>query len=167
VRRVVVLLLVSVASGCGMREVANIKTPYVTSEYLPYAQPGSASIVAGTVADRRLGGRAMTCAGMDVELMPATAYTRESVAIYRGGKLPSGRASSDHKTLLRSVIKQATCDGSGHFAFDKLAAGTWIVGMELRAGDGDAKTGALFREIAIAPGEAATVTFADADFIPR
>jgi hypothetical protein len=166
VRRVVLVLLVAFASGCGMRELQNVETPYVASDYLPYAQPGSASI-AGTVADRPFAGRAMTCAGMDVELMPATAYTRESVAIYRSGKLPSGRASSENKTLLQSVIKKATCDGSGHFAFDKLAAGTWIVGLELHAGDSDAKTGSLFREVAVAPGEAATIAFADADFIPR
>lgn len=165
-RMLVLVLLVAVVAGCGLREVANIETAYVASDYLPYAQPGSASI-AGTVADRPFGGRAMTCAGMDVELMPATAYTRESVAIYRAGKLPSSRTSTDKKTLLRSVIKQATCDGSGHFAFDKLAAGTWIVGLQLHAGDSDTKTGALFREVAVAAGEAATVTFADADFIPR
>src|SRR5262249_10186300 len=141
-------------------------TPYVASDYLSYAQPGTASI-GGTVADRPFAGRVMSCAGMDVELMPATAFTRESVAIYRSGKLPSGRASPENKTLLQSVIKKATCDGSGHFTFDKLAAGTWIVGLQLRTGDSDTMAGALYREVAVAAGEAATVTFADADFIPR
>jgi len=165
-RRVVLVLVVALVAGCGMRELQNLETPYVASEYLPYAQPGTASI-AGTVADRPLGGRAMTCAGMNVELMPATAFTREMVAIIRAGKLPSGRASPENKTLLKSVIKKTTCDGSGHFAFDKLAAGTWIVGLELRTGDSDTMAGALFREVAVAAEETATVTFADADFVPR
>ena len=165
-RRVVLVLLAVVVAGCGMRKVENIETPYVASEYLPYAPPGSASIAA-TVADRPFAGRAMTCAGMDVGLMPATAYTRESVAIYRAGDLPSGAGSSGNKTLLQSVIKKTTCDGTGHFAFDKLAAGTWIVGLDLHSSDSNTKTGTLFREVVVAPGEAATVTFADADFIPR
>src|SRR5262245_48510755 len=122
-RWIVLVLVVALVAGCGMRELQNLETPYVASDYLPYAQPGTASI-AGTVADRPLGGRAMTCAGMNVELMPATAFTREMVAIIRAGKLPSGRASPENKTLLKSVIKKTTCDGSGHFTFDKLAAGT-------------------------------------------
>ena len=165
-RWIVLVLVVALVAGCGMRELQNLETPYVASDYLPYAQPGTASI-AGTVADRPLGGRAMTCAGMNVELMPATAFTREMVAIIRAGKLPSGRASPENKTLLKSVIKKTTCDGSGHFTFDKLAAGTWIVGLELRTGDSDRMAGALFREVTVAAGEAATVAFADADFVAR
>ncbi len=165
-RGVILLLVVAFVAGCGMRKVENIETPYVASEYLPYAQPSSASIV-GTVADRQLAGRSMTCADMDVELMPSTAYTRESVAIFRAGNMPSGRASSDNKALLQSVIKKAKCDANGHFAFSGLAAGTWLVGIEMRAGDGDSMTGAVFREIAVAPGETATLTFADTDFVPR
>lgn len=165
-RRFILVLIVTLVSGCGLREVGNIETPYVASEYVPYAQPGSAAIV-GTVAERQLAGRSMTCADMDVELMPSTTYTRESVAVFRTGKMPSGRASSDKKTLLQSVIKKAKCDASGHFAFSGLAAGTWIVGIEMRAGDGDSMTGAVFREIAVAPGETATLAFADTDFVPR
>lgn len=161
------LLIVAVAmAGCGLRRVENIQAPYVDSEYQPYARPGSASIV-GTLSDRSIAGNAMTCADMDVELVPATTYTRETIPIIRAGRLPSGRGSPGDKTLLRSTIKKATCDTSGRFEFTGLAAGSWLIAVEMRLSSGESMAGAMLREVAVAAGEAVTVTFDDADFVAR
>ena len=165
-RNVLLLLVLVALHGCDLRRVENVTTPYVATEYLPYAQPGSASI-AGTLSGRAIAGQAMTCADMEIMLFPATAYTREGIRIARAGKLPSGRASPDNRTLLRSTAKSAKCDAKGHFAFDRLAAGNWLLIVELRLENDDSRTGAMIREIPVAVGEIVTVAFADADYTAR
>jgi hypothetical protein len=160
-RIILLATVLAVGVGCGLREVENIQTPYVASEYLPYAQPGTARI-AGGVAD----GRTMTCTGMDVLLAPATAHTREAIGIVKAGKLPSARAIDNNRVLLKSTIKEADCDAQGTFAFDRLAAGTWILVVGLRTAD-DSMSGAMVREVTLAAGEDALVAFADGNFVPR
>lgn len=166
VRAVLLVMVLAAAAGCGLREVENLRTPYVASEYLPYAQPGSAR-VAGGVADRAVAGHVMTCADMEVQLAPATDHTREAIGIVRAGKLPSDRALGANRTLLRSTIKKSTCDAQGNFGFDGLATGPWILVVGLRANDDDSLAGAMIREVTVAAGEKLTVTFTDDDFVPR
>lgn len=160
------IALVAALAGCGLRRVENVQTPYVASEYLPYAQPGTARI-AGGVAERVLAGQVMTCAGRDVMLTPATSYGRAAIDILKAGKRPGAGASGDSRALMDSTTKRSSCDAQGKFAFDRLAAGTWILLVSLSAPDDDWETGAMIREITVAAGETVTVALTDEDFTPR
>jgi hypothetical protein len=94
--------------------------------------------IAGSAVIPQRGGGVVTCAGREVELIPATDYARARIrAIYEDenhGFLPASRSArfeeppEEYLKLRRSTL----CDAQGFFRFERVADGeffveTWII----------------------------------------
>ena len=81
---------------------------------------------------RQRGGQIVTCAGYQVELIPATTYAEERMfylytntenGINNSSAYEFIPDSSEYYKLQRETI----CDSSGHFKFDNIADGTFFI----------------------------------------
>ena len=129
-------------------------------------KPGANSITGTaelTTSDRQT----KTCAGLEVRLVPDARYTRNRMnALYGTTKEGFVEAADARRIQQRSEAivdpayarshKVATCDGKGHFAFAKLADGSYyvlapVVWREAGASTNDG--GFLMQQVTVAGGE--------------
>ena len=112
------------------------------------------NILNGSALIRQLGGGVVTCAGSQVDLVPATEYATERMQIIYGSVMtgylaagapnwinpPSMPASTDPAYL--RLAHKAQCDSQGMFTFQDVADGsyyvittiTWVVGYNSQGG---------------------------------
>ncbi len=77
----------------------------------------------------------VTCAGMEVGLIPVTAYSAERfTALYgseRGGYRPANalgiKFEPDNEAVYQSLSRETRCDAQGFFKFDNVAQGDYFV----------------------------------------
>jgi hypothetical protein len=100
-----------------------------------------AATVAGQAFLRQAGGGVVTCAGTEVELLPAGDFAKERITLgygnVNGGRLGSlvGLSQEGVDPRYLSMVRTATCDADGNFEFKNVADGeyyvlsrvTWIV----------------------------------------
>lgn len=96
---------------------------------------------------RQRGGGVVTCAGLSVNLVPATNYAKERISVLYGSS--EGGVSRHNYTFepdppaYRELVKKTTCDSQGNFQFDKVADGefyvnttvAWQAGNKLQGGN--------------------------------
>lgn len=118
--------------------------PFDPNEVAYINQRGSATI-SGQAFLRQAGGAVVTCAGTEVELIPAGTFATERITqLYgssAGGRIGSLVGASQENVDPRyfSMVRRATCDAEGDFEFARVANGnyyllsqvTWTVGNNI------------------------------------
>lgn len=157
------LLLAGCASQSKVRTV-QLSQAFDTTEAQRLLQPG-VNIVQGSALIRQQGGGVVTCAGLQVRLVPKTAYADERVrAIYGNntkGFTPIHLAqiafTPDHPGYLQ-YTKEKLCDAQGNFQFNDVADGdfylvsqiSWVVAQRSQGGS-------LMQSISVRNGQALQV----------
>ncbi|MBU4610536.1 hypothetical protein IMZ29_08285 [Achromobacter sp. GG226] len=96
----------------------------------------------GTAFLRQNGGGIVTCAGNEVMLQPATAYTDEVTRISVGGTTRIGATLYDGGRYTRvpdnlderfvTLSRMTVCDAEGNFTFDNVKDGEYVVVTDVK-----------------------------------
>jgi hypothetical protein len=163
IKVVFTLLISSVLAACAPPE-QRMSTTFNPDEYVPFAQPGTAT-VAGQAFLRQQGGGVVTCAGSDVLLFPNTAYIREAIAIMKSGATPTGMPTMSDPRM-KGAGRRQQCNAQGNFKFENVPEGNWFVASEVKWAVGYARQGgSLVQEIHTSPGVTTDVLLTDRDLI--
>lgn len=151
--------------GCAAPQPPVVSTgaPFDPAEARRFLVEGP-NIIRGSAFLRQQGGGVVTCAGRQVQLVPATAFakrvflavygTTEGQARHAGRNVRIEPVSTEYGKLTKEVL----CDAQGAFSFDRVADGdyfvettvTWVVG-------GVTNGGPVMRRVAVAGGSATSV----------
>ncbi len=117
------LIALVALSACliGEREM---EARFSASDHAAWMAKGSSEI-AGEGFIRRPNGWLARCSGGVVQLVPASPYFREWLAIRRGGASIANASARTEEH--RAALRQTQCDQNGRFRFSDLPAGKWIV----------------------------------------
>ncbi|MGI9402804.1 MAG: carboxypeptidase regulatory-like domain-containing protein [Rhizobiaceae bacterium] len=123
-------------------------------------ETGTASI-SGQAFLNRQDGQVVYAAGNQINLIPATPYSRDHLEkVYEGKKfLNTYRAMANNATKnadprYKELIRQTKADNEGRFTFDKLAPGTYFVQAAVAWQVGDVIRGGTFYEtVTVTDGE--------------
>ncbi len=110
------------ATGCATPPPAQILTPFLEDDFQSWKLGGPYTLT-GQAFLKRPDGRIITCAGETVSLLPAVGYNTELEKILESGK----GYPPNYERNARKYEHKTTCDGSGRFSFDSIAALNWIV----------------------------------------
>jgi hypothetical protein len=156
-------LIALVLVGCAIPQPVSMQTSFDRKEHMPFIQAGT-NTVRGQAFLRQQGGGVVTCAGIEVHLLPSTSYFREFMRHVRAGKKP--QASGKVGAEFASIWKKAQCDAQGNFVFHDLANGTWFVATDVQWTVGySLQGGKLLKEVTVADGETVQVLLSDQDRI--
>lgn len=157
-----VLMLTIGLAGCAAKPV-QLSASFNAEEARRLTQPG-VNIVSGSALFRQNGGGVVTCAGLEILLVPHTNYAAERIrAIY-------GNADRGYNNVYRQLqfipdepgytqhTRQTVCDAQGKFYFNDVADGhfylishiTWQVGSM-------AQGGAVMQAVTVRGGESRDV----------
>jgi len=100
------------------------KSSASTADYMPYLQPGTASLTGQAFLMTR-GGEAKKAGGREVVLDPATTYALEWY--HQAGKSYRRYNDLPPDTMFRKARRVVTADADGRFRFGQLPAGLYIV----------------------------------------
>lgn len=125
----------------------------------------------GSALIRQNGGGVVTCAGKDVNLVPATAYAIErQTVLYQSSERGynsagySGRRPNfaDTPAAYSRLVRTTTCDAQGFFKFEKVANGTFFVTTEItwKVSDYSREGGALMQSVSLNSGESKEIVLA-------
>lgn len=131
------LAFATVLAGCATTapQVVKIQAAFDERAAASALNPGS-NTVTGSAFLRQRGGGVVTCAGADVDLLPATPYAIERLGHIYGSGNGGLRTMAQHQKPFsfdpdpagyRAVARKAKCDAQGHFSFDKVADGDFFV----------------------------------------
>jgi hypothetical protein len=124
-------------SGCAtVKEVSLSSFDNTQAEKL--LQPGKNQIK-GSGLLRQVGGGVVSCAGLEVRLVPATTHAQERVTAIYGNALRGYSPGNTHlqvKFLNESVqyfqqVKRTTCNAQGFFSFQDVADGEFYIGTTI------------------------------------
>ena len=151
-------------SGCAVRQV-NVQVPYDNELTARIMQPGTGSIRGSGLA-RQQGGGVVTCAGSQVLLFPATAYSTKFLLEYLG----PGNLADEYRPLplhlaatgFGEQMRTTHCDAQGFFKFDRVGLGDYFVQtiVTWQAGRRCCEGGTLTRKIAITGNDLVEITLA-------
>lgn len=107
----------------GPAEPVHMTTPYFEDDFRFWKGTGTASLT-GEASVKFDDGRALSCAGGTVTLLPATQYNTElEQHLGKGAGYPPDYYKQAHVNN-----RETTCDPTGHFRFEKIPYGVkWIV----------------------------------------
>lgn len=163
----------------GPAEPVFMTTPYFEDDFRFWKGTGTA-VLTGEASLKLADGRAVTCAGETVTLLPATQYNMElEQAFGKGAGYPP-----DYNKQAHVYNREATCDPTGHFRFEKIPYDVkWIVASRLTWQEAPAestissitsvvtdivtdetKGGYIYRELPLHEGSN-TVVLSNADFV--
>jgi hypothetical protein len=158
------IAVLAALTGC-MATAVKITAPFDAAQAQTLLAPGKNTIT-GSALIKRQDGIAVTCAGAEVQLIPATAYaTQRITAIY--GNAERGRARNrvefdNNDPAYQSLIRKTTCNAQGFFTFREVADGeffiltsvVWTVGYNTQGGHLMQRvrvTGGQTQEVVLAP----------------
>lgn len=159
-------------SGC-VSAVApqTVSIPFNPAEVAWFDGPGDNSIH-GSAVLRTVGGDAKTCAGLDANIVPDSAYARARfLLMYR--RLDRGLLAADSGFKFASTdpryetsSRTTRCDPQGFFVFDHLPDGTYFVTAKVVWGVPQPyftswQGGYLMQRVTIAGGTAKSIVLAD------
>ena len=118
------------------------------------------NVITGSAFLRQQGGGIVTCAGQNVNLIPATDYARRTFVALYGTSTDQARNIGQNVRIeppsneYGRLVKKTQCDAQGSFSFEDVADGeffiettvTWIVA-------GRPNGGAIFRPVRVSGGE--------------
>ncbi|MCS6259885.1 hypothetical protein G3479_11575 [Shewanella baltica] len=158
------VFLISLA-GCASPTV-KLNTQFDAAEAKKLMEKGN-NAIEGNAFLRQRGGGVVTCSGMTVQLVPATAYATERALSYFGTtesgfaadegifnkKMPPRPADYD------KYSKTTVCDSEGRFKFKDLSDGTYYVTTSITwmTGDYSRQGGLLLKRVYLQDGETAEV----------
>ena len=116
------------ACGPGGRPITALETPFDPESFAAFDVAGEARIL-GAARLARPDGSTATCAGSAVRLMPDTPVTRETIDKIRNGFRVRPLVSGPD--AFPRAFRRTACDPDGRFAFEAVAAGSWIVFTEV------------------------------------
>jgi hypothetical protein len=112
-----------ILSGCA---TATVPPPQLTSTFnasdFEWSTAKGNNTINGSALLRTRGGDVKTCAGYDVTLVPANAYSREVV---------SSPYAANIDPTYSSYIRRTVCDPQGKFTFSSLPTGSYIVSTKV------------------------------------
>lgn len=115
--------LALLAASC-MRGEVEKKVAFDGKDHAAWIAKGTATIE-GEGFLRRPNGSLARCSGGIVYLVPATAYFREWVEVYRSGaRIANARDLNEGHA---KAIRKTQCDMLGRFLFPELPGGKWII----------------------------------------
>ncbi len=149
-------------TGCAAPTAVTITEPFNAQEAAAMLRPGPNTIT-GSALIRQAGGGIVTCAGNQVNLIPATSYARRRIAaIYGSRRIAYGAQPQFTPDVpeYRTAIRSATCNAQGFFRFDHLADGEFFLQTAIvwSAGRYDTQGGALIGRTAVSGGQTVEVT---------
>jgi len=114
-------------SGCGSAPRAKLDMPFDQARAAELMAPGT-NTIKGSALLRQRGGGIVTCAGREVNLVPATEYAKKRMAMIFGSSPISSGLYFEYTPPAYFVFSRtATCNAQGFFTFDKLADGEFFV----------------------------------------
>lgn len=113
-------LLTTMLVGCASHTYVTTPT-FVPHEHGEYGRDGGATL-RGESVYRDKNGENISCANQNIYLLPDTDFYQHLMAIDNSGYFLRNKIDPRARMLIRS----ATCDGSGRFAFERLPAAKWI-----------------------------------------
>lgn len=157
------LLLVAIlcVSGC---TTTHRLTEGFDEEYAKELTAPGPNIIKGSALMRQQGGGVVTCAGLEVGLIPKTAYAAERVRIIYGNdrrgfaKLTSNRKFTPDEPGYWKHTRKTLCNAQGFFEFADVADGEFFVTSAIiwtvnYASQG----GALMQSVSVKDGQVAEV----------
>lgn len=149
-----VVIASALLAGC-LRPERELQASFNAEAHGPWMGKGTAAID-GEAFIRRPNGWLARCSGNEVMLVPASAYFREWVGVYRQGARVqnSGEVAAQH----RAALRKTQCDQNGRFSFSDLPAGKWFITTRISyrgANDPFAEDAAYLIELETKTGEVA------------
>lgn len=153
--------LVGVLAGCATpRPLPPVVLPVFDLQVALDQLKDGPNRIKGSAVLRRNDGAAITCAGSDVWLVPATKYARARIMAlyggvtrgYRDARMPAPNMSDDQLSLYRSAWRTTTCDAQGFFSFANVKDGEFYVVTSITWMNG-AQGGNLMHQISLSGGE--------------
>jgi hypothetical protein len=163
----VVVLMAGCAAPAPPVPPAQMTSPFNASDVAWSRAPGTAT-VEGRAAIPAGGDASHTCAGGEVQLLPAGTYAAEMMRTVFGsdarGYAPRAsppRYPTNIAADFQSTVRRVGCDAEGRFRFDGVPAGRWYVFSNViwRTAGGEAapQGGALMQRIDVTEGARANV----------
>lgn len=111
-------------------------------------------------------GERVTCAGVDVVLIPATAYAAERMKALYGSSQSGFNATRAYNFVpdvsdFHDLIIRSKCDADGRFVFDRLGAGAFYVVTAVRWSENTltrGQGGSLMQRVSLRKGQKRTIT---------
>lgn len=151
-KAVSLISLALVLSGCAamIGRTVQITTPFFPEETKAKMAPGTNKVI-GSALIRQQGGGVVTCAGIEVVLIPVTAYSTERMQHLYGsdqrgvnsGGPGSVRGFDQTPAAYLELMHKTLCDAQGMFEFADVGDGeyfvttqvSWRVGYNLQGGN--------------------------------
>lgn len=168
---VATMVLALALTGCAQKPI-HMATSFDSAQAQKLMAPGN-NTLRGSAVIRQSGGGTVTCAGYNVQLVPATAYARDRIrAIYKsenGGFLDvnsgfGGFDSTDSEYT--RLTSSTTCDAQGFFTFENISDGEFYVTttiawkVPVNAYVTASAGGALAKKVALSGGKTTNIVLA-------
>lgn len=127
-----VLGMAAIIGGCAAAKPVTLTSAFDAQQARQLVQPGTNTIT-GSALIRQNGGGVVSCAGLTVTLLPATAYATERVAAVYGNTQRGYRpiyapiSFTPAPPEFGQHIRETMCDTQGRFTFDRVADGDFYV----------------------------------------
>ena len=104
----------------------------LTPEEVAWSRGRGSNTVSGQALMRTRGGDVKTCAGLEAQLIPYTAYAQERIAFSFGAgregfARPTTQTFDPDPAVYGETIRQTVCDAQGGFAFYNVPDGRYFV----------------------------------------
>lgn len=158
---IVLLLCAGVVQGCG-GSLPPRTVPFNEGEYLPYVNPGNASLTGEVDAPRLSQGAETGTRCEEAILVPMTRYSTE----WFEREVLKGEPLSEPDSRSRAYERRVPVKGASHFHFYNLAPGTYFVVcrmtssrwyMDRKRLTMFARPGWIYAAVKVKPGEQAVV----------
>ena len=153
----VVLAAAALLGGCAGPKTVTVDVPFNAEQARAMIKPGR-NMITGSGLIRLQRGGVFTCAGEEVDLIPATEYAKRRFAASFGTA-----GYSPYRTRVKfantpsgysEIRRTATCDAQGFFKFDKLADGDFFVTTQIVWSSNQTyQGGSLMQRVTVSGGE--------------
>jgi hypothetical protein len=163
-RSLVALTLAVVLTGCVATTPVKLTAPFDAAQAQSLLAPGKNTIT-GSALMKRQDGIAVTCAGANVTLIPATAHASEIMqTIYGNTERGSARRQANIENrdpAYRTFVRQSVCNAQGFFTFKDVADGDFfVVTTVVWMAGGNQQGGALMQRVRVTGGQTQEVVLA-------
>jgi hypothetical protein len=121
------------SSAAAKSHVVQLTSTFNAAE-VAWSQRQGTNTIHGSAVLRTVGGDAKTCAGLDANLVPMSAYANERMAAMFGAGTAVGilRANSELRfsstdPAYVSTARKTVCDPQGYFVFEKVPDGEYFL----------------------------------------
>lgn len=125
------LALAAVLSGCAAPQIIKSNLPFDKAQAETLLKPGKNTIKGSALIKQNMG-TTVTCAGGDVELIPATKYAEDRITQIYGNATRGYRPARGYKTEgadpdYMRLVRKTVCNAQGFFTFTDVADGDFFV----------------------------------------